>query len=292
MRNNKGVSIISLIVTIIIIIIIAAISTPMLSSVIDDSLEQDAKVELKNVENVVANARAQILVDSFSPNQAYIITDQELISKYSGVLTDDEISHIRAINNDDSIRPAEKYYLMNQRRFDSEFGNDFNISNIRGDREYIVNYYNGLVLANYNGAKITNGNQIDISDPIDIDRGEIKAVIYPNGNSNWMKIQNSLVTFKWDPAVNSVNDIKYTWSQSVSQPADAEFTKSFAASVGIDTPYSVVLNSETGNGWYIWVKIDYKELQTGINRTSYIRSDAFFIDNEAPSFELDVNEIK
>ena len=89
-----------------------------------------------------------------------------------------------------------------------------------------------------------------------------------------------------------MDNIKYKWSQSISQPADSEFTKSFAASVGIETPYSVVLNSETGNGWYIWIKIDYKELQTGIDRTSYIRSDAFFVDNEAPSFELDVNEIK
>ncbi len=292
MRNNKGVSIISLVVTIIIIIIIAAISTPMLSSVISDSLEQDAKVELKNVENVVANARAQILVDNFSPNQAYIITDQELLSKYSGVLSNDEISHIQSVNNDDTINPAEKYYLMNQERFDNEFGNNFNINNIRGEREYIVNYYSGLVVANFNGSKITNGNQIDISEPINVDRGEIKVTIYPNGDSKWMKVQNSLITFKWDASLNSINDIKYTWSQSVSQPADGDFSRSFAASVGNETPYSVSLNSETGNGWYLWIKIDYKELQTGLDRTTYIRSEAFFVDNEAPTFELDVNEIR
>ena len=53
MLNNKGVSIVSLVVTIILIIILAAISTPILSSVIDDSFEEDAKVELKNVQNVV-----------------------------------------------------------------------------------------------------------------------------------------------------------------------------------------------------------------------------------------------
>ena len=289
MLNKKGVSMISLVIIIIIIIILAAISTPLLTSVIDDSLEQDAKVELKNVENVVNYARTQIMIDEFIPSGAYVISETDLRNKFGTVLSEDEITNILAINSGSDIRV--KYFLMDQKRFDSEFGNGFNISDIRGEREYLVNYYYGTIVANYNGTKITNGNEQSITPADNVNRGEIRVTIIPNGNSNWYHSQDAAVIFTWNSAYNTFTSAEYTWSESISQPADSEFTNVFSG-VTSGASYDVVpLDSETGNGWYLWIKYTYTEVETGLSRTEYIKSEPFFIDNIAPTADLEVNGI-
>jgi len=300
MLNNKGVSIVALVVTIIMIILIAAISAPLLTSIIDDSLEQDAKVELKNVENVVDYARTQIKIDEFVPNESYVIKDDELEAKFGRVLTEEDKDYIKSINhaNDKFI----KYYLMNQERFDDEFGNGFNITNIRGDREYLVNYYDGTVVATLvdrdgNPYKISNvSDETTIIPTENVIRGDITVTLAPNGNSNWMNTQKTLVGFNWDNTINQLNSATYVWTESVSQPADTDFTEVFLG-VNPGSHVSVEITegptgTRTGNGWYLWLKLDYKEINTGMDRTKYIRSEAFFLDNQPPYGELEVNEVR
>ena len=68
MKNNKAVSMISLVITIILMIILASISGFYLFTTINDAQYKDAKESLRNVENVVEYAKTQILVDEFTPN--------------------------------------------------------------------------------------------------------------------------------------------------------------------------------------------------------------------------------
>ena len=290
MKYNKGVSFISLIVTIIIIIILAAISTPMLSSVIHDSLVEDAKAELRNVENVIDYARAQIMVDKFVPNSAYVIDSDELQSKFGTVLTQEEINHINDVNRSGDI--TDKYFLMNQKRFDSEFGNNFNVSGIREDREYLISYLDGLVIANSNGAKITNGNADSIVPASAIERGEITVTFTPNGNADWRKSQTTIAKFWWKDGTATVDKVSYCWSESYSQPSESKFTQSIG-SVTNNYSEEISLADETGNSWYLWVKVDYKEtVNNTVSQTKYFRSEAFFLDNIPPTAEWKVDEIK
>ena len=105
MTNEKGISMISLIVTILLIIILAAITAPILSSVINDSMEADAKLELSNVQSVVENAKSLIMTDQFIPNEEeYKISDADLESKFGPVLTPEEIEHIENINGNPDIQ--------------------------------------------------------------------------------------------------------------------------------------------------------------------------------------------
>ena len=68
---------------------------------------------------------------------------------------------------------AMQYYLMNQAAFDDEFGNDFNVKGIRENREYLVNYWDGLILVNYNGERITNKTDDPIIPASDLVRGKV-----------------------------------------------------------------------------------------------------------------------
>ena len=116
MKNNRGVSMISLVVTIVLMIIIASMSAYYLVSTIDDAQYKDAKESFKNVENVVEYAKTQILIDEFTPNTKFLIKDQDLDNKFGTVLTSEQIAHIKAVNSDNSKKPGEKFYLMTQER--------------------------------------------------------------------------------------------------------------------------------------------------------------------------------
>ena len=102
MKNNKAVSMISLVITIILMIILASISGYYLSTTIDDAQYKDAKESLRNVENVVEYAKTQILIDEFTPNTDNLITDAELDLKFGSVLSDEELTHIKTVNADDT----------------------------------------------------------------------------------------------------------------------------------------------------------------------------------------------
>ena len=292
MIKNSGVSTISLVITILVIIIIAAISTPLLSTVMEDNMKQDAKTELKNVENVVDYARTQIMTDKFVPNRDYIITDNQLNAKFGTILTQAEINHIKEVNNDDSISTTDKYFLMDQEKFDKEFGNGFNVSRLRSDREYLISYVDGLVVANFNGAKVTNGNPNSIVPAEAIERGDVIVTFSPNGNAKWKKVHDTNVVLWWNESTTSVSSVSYVWSESVSQPAESLFTNSLSMYNG-GAGQMCSLGDETGNGWYLWVKITYTEsVNSSVVQTKYVRSDAFFVDNIAPTATFTIDEIK
>ena len=280
--NNRAVSMISLIITIIMIVIIAAISVPLLSNVISDSIMEDAKVEMKNVETVVDYAKAQIMDDRFIPNSEYAITEEELEEHFGNILTPDEKNQIVSINNDGLILAPHKYYLMNQERFDHEFGNAFNVSGIREAREYLVNYMDGVVLANVDGRRLTNGNEISVIPVEDIVRGQVEVMFTPNGNSEWSKQQATELSFAGKDT--TITSVMYQWSQSISEPTVDSFVNS------VNNHETVKLLDKTGNNWYLWVKVEYTD--DGNPRIKYFRSNPFFIDNTSPTATMTVDEIR
>jgi len=281
MKNNKAVTMISLVVTIVLIIIIASITSYYLSSTIEDVQYKDVKEELKNVENVVEYAKTQILIDEFMPDEEnFKITDYELVNNFGQVLTNEEIEYIKQVNNSTDIKAPYKYYLMNQGRFDKEFGNDYNVSNLRPAREYLVNYMDTLVICNYGNEKIANSETII---PVEGDeKAEIEVAFTPNGNIDWMKQQGTMVSIKTNSTA-VMSSSKYLWSQSYTEPKASEFSQT------ISDGQSINLQGKTGNDWYVWVYISYKE--DGIEKTYITRSNPFYIDNTPPSAELEVEEL-
>ena len=292
MNTNRAVSMISLVLTIVIILILAAITAPLLSNVMTDSTELDAKEEFANVVAVVQSAKKDILISRFVPNEDYLITDEELDSKFARLLTEEEVQKIKDDNKDPTIQAPFKYYLMNQERFDSEFGNDFNISRMRDARVYLVNYMNEMVLLNNDGKKMVQGNIEEVKQAV---RGEVFVTFSPNGNATWAKQQSTTVTLVYDEAATEIISAKALWSESSSNPSDEEFES--ADAVGLETAYSLTgepprtqgieIGGKTGNGWYLWVRVEFKD--DGEIRTKYEKSGSFAIDNTPPTFELEVS---
>ncbi|MBR6253085.1 MAG: hypothetical protein IKR04_04520 [Clostridia bacterium] len=293
MNNNKAFSMIALILTIVIIIILAAVTAPLLSNVMTDSTELDAKEEFSNVVSVVQSAKKDILIDRFVPNEEYLITESELRSKFGAVLTEEEIIKIRDDNADPTISLPLKYYLLDQDAFDDEFGTDYNITRMRESREYLVNYMDGLVVLNNDGKRLAQGNIEDVTQAV---RGEIKVAFSPNGNAEWRTQQSTSVSIIYDPTTTTVNNAYGVWSESPSHPSDSEFTSGRALTVSgtIDDDgfirartTGVELTGKTGNGWYLWVRVEF--LDDGQVRTEYVKSESFFIDNTPPTFDLEVS---
>ena len=284
MINNKGVSMVSLIVTIVLIIILASVSSLYLSSVMEDVQYKDAVEEMKNVENVVEYAKTQILINEFMPNQLWLIKDAELDSKFGKLLTSEEIEHIKQVNNSADIKAPYKYYLMNQTRFDSEFGNDYNVSDLRPAREYLVNYMDTTVVSTYADQRVATKEDIVPTDKTttEDERAEISVAFTPNGNIEWKKQQATMVSIDYN-AATTINSTKYLWSQSYTAPAETNFTQS------ISDGQTVNLTGKTGNDWYLWIYVSYKE--NGVDKTYITKSEPFYIDNTAPTANLEVEEI-
>lgn len=279
MKNNKAVSMISLVITIILMIILASISGYYLSTTIDDAQYKDARESLRNVESVVEYGKTQILMDEFTPNEEKLISDADLDLKFGTVLSNEEISHIKAINADDTKKPGEKYYLMKQIDFDEEFGNDYNVSDLRKNSEYLVNYMDTTVIMNYGNKLMANKNIIPAPT---IEKGQIQLVYLPNGNEEWNTSQTATVNLQKNGAISDVS-MKYLWSRSYTEPSETQFVDD------ITNGQTVKIENVTGNDWYLWIYVKYKE--NGQEKTYITKSNPFYLDNTAPTGTLDVEEV-
>jgi hypothetical protein len=201
---------------------------------------------------------------------------------------------INSDNADLTIKAPYKYYLLNQEAFDKEFGNDVSVKRLRAEREYLVNYMDELVVVNNEGQRIMGGNIAPINQAV---RGEVEIVFSPNGNSEWKKQQSASVTLMYTDTT-IIESAIYGWSKSASQPFDTgdyvgggtlstSGTSDGSGKILVRTNGIITPPNLTGNGWYLWVKVEYKD--DGQNRVKYQNSGSFFLDNTAPTFDLDVS---
>lgn len=285
MKNTNGISMISLIITILLMIILASISGYYLTSTINDAEYKDLKEDMRNVESVVEYAKTQILMDEFEPNESFAITDAELEDKFGSVLTEEEKNLIKSVNGSASSTSSEKYYLMTPDRFDQEFGNEFNVNGMRDAREYLVNYMDTVVVCNYSGKLLASKNIIQSPE---VTTGSLKVVFEPDGNAEWLKQQTAKITLTYSNL--TVQEAKYVWSQSYTEPTDSDFASSYAGSVTLGGETDVEIDSVTGNDWYLWIRVKYTE-NDGREKVYTTRSRAFCLDNENPTGTLEVEDI-
>ncbi|MBR4110685.1 MAG: hypothetical protein IKK43_03225 [Clostridia bacterium] len=274
--NNKGINMITLIITIIIIIILSSITIYHTTKTTSDATKKNVMEEMKNVEDVIGIAKAKGMIGEFIPNSLYKISDEQLDSKYKGILTADQIQTIKDINNDDTVDPLRKYYLLDQSGFDSEFRNN-DIASVSGlKREYLVSYQDRVVIVIDNGSLISSG-KIDSTQPTN---SEIKVVFTPNGNKEWARSHSAEISVTGE----NINSMSYAWTKTAKEPASIDINNNFSGNT------TVSLVDETGNNWYIWVLVTYTE--DDVQKQYIQRSNAFYIDNTPPSGELEVNEVK
>lgn len=262
--NEKGISLMVLLVTIVIIIILASIGGYYTIDTISKAERLDLEEELRNVEELVSVQRARVQNGEYKVPETYVATDAE-IKKYEGLLSSSDIEEIKRANNAD-IPPEYKYHLMNQQDFDAEFEGETNVRHVK--REYLINYGRKVIILNNDGNIIIVGKIHDDT----TDENEIRIVFTPNGNTTWEKTQSTVVT-----VTGNVTNLKYQWLQTQSEPDPTTFVNTFFSG------NSIPLNDKTGNDWYLWV---YAENANGYSQMAC--SEAFYIDNATPEGTLTV----
>jgi len=268
-------------------IIIASISVMYFADVLDDANYDKARVELKDVETVIESAKLKILTSDFVPNSSYIASLEEVKNKFGTVLSDEEIDYIQEINSNSNLSDYSKFYIMNQKRFDDEFKNEVSVKDLSTERDYLINYMDSTVVINFGGSRMSNSVGDSLIKAKSIERGSIKVTFDPNGNSTWYDKQITQATVESINSAASNIQIRYLWSQSYTEPTESEFNGTNSGTYVSNT--LLTLSNVTGNDWYLWLKVTYQE--NGTQRTSYFRSNPFFLDNVKPSAILDVDEI-
>lgn len=137
------------------------------------------------------------------------------------------------------------------------------------------------VIVNYGGKLLANRNIIPTTST---EKGEIRVVFTPNGNINWQTSQKTTVNIEKNDVIEiDTSNVKYKWSRSYTEPAIGAFTDVLIEGAEISK------SGDTGNDWYLWVYIPYKE--NGMQKTYISRSNPFYLDNTLPTGVLDVEEV-
>lgn len=138
--SDKGISLMSLIVTIIIIILLAAIGGYYAIDSLDKSERMNAQTELRNVEELVSIQKAKIVADVIEIPDTYKATSEQ-INKFSKVLSSSDIN---------KVKTNGKYYYMNQSRFDELFSGDTNVKDVK--KEYLINFEDKVIISSAGSA--------------------------------------------------------------------------------------------------------------------------------------------
>lgn len=267
--NERGISLVTLIITIIIIILLTTVGGYYTIDALKKTERMDTEEEFRNVEELISIQRARIQNDEYVVSEDYVASDAEIDEKFGTLLGSEMITLIKETNNSESIPPEYKYHLMNQEKFDTEFSEHVNVRYVK--REYLINYGKGVVIANSNGKAHISG-KIEVND--NLGENEIKVKFSPNGNTEWSKSQTTEVTVE---SGSSLVTMKYEWLQTKNEPEADAITHTFFSG------QEITKSGVTGNDYYLWVYVE------NANGYSVIeRSDAFYIDNTKPEGELSV----
>lgn len=149
--NNRGISLIALVISIIVMVILASIVFTVSFDSLDEATMADINIEIRNIMEVISSAKVKIATGDFVPNEIYLASrgDMENLG-FSG----ETISYVESVNNDVLISLDKKYYLLDQAAFKDEFGDNINVSGLK--RNYLVTYDDRIVMLVVNGVEYSS----------------------------------------------------------------------------------------------------------------------------------------
>ena len=151
MRNNKGISLITLIVTIMVmLILIGVVGTYSLETIMEAN-EAVAEREFANVRDFVLKQQTDIQTEKFDMNSSkypeLIISPELTFLLCDGRLTSTELGNIADVNTSEIDAKYKYYYFQaDSKSFeDSELTNNgITVQDVQND--YIINFYSGTII--------------------------------------------------------------------------------------------------------------------------------------------------
>ena len=163
LKNNKGVTLMSLIVTIVAMVILISVVGYFSLDSVKNSYIANEKKEMADVLDYVSIKRARLLVQEFNVEEKFeniqnkVVTSEALYLIASG-LTENDFNRIIEVNTASGLENNHKYLYITSE--------DLNNDSVRKDEivikdaknNYIINFYTGTIIGLYD-----NGERIEIS---------------------------------------------------------------------------------------------------------------------------------
>ena len=176
-KNNKGVTLMSLIITVVVMVILLSIVGYFSLDSVKNSYTANEKKELVDVAQYVSAIKIKLLLGEFDINEEYenaqnkIVTSEAVHLIASG-LTESELVKIKTVNETEDLDENYKYFYITAEDLKRESIAKENIVVKDPKNDYIINFFTGTTIALYDG-----GKRVEVSGSVK-DLNEIMAELY------------------------------------------------------------------------------------------------------------------
>ncbi len=147
MKNNNGITMMSLVITIVVMVIMISVVGYYSIESIENSHISDEKRELDNVLEYMALLKTKLLVDEFSLSDSTVL-EQDVLSTFNNILTETQINNISEVNLSTLDSKYKYHYVTPEMLSDKSFSDEIAVVK-DAKNDYIINFYTGTVIALY-----------------------------------------------------------------------------------------------------------------------------------------------
>ena len=240
MKNQKGITLIALVITIIILLIIASVATYTGINAIQDSKNQSYMSEVEMLKQVVLENYTKYLT---TKDEQYIrgepIAYIDMLSLVDNINSNSKQSiTLKMLDYGDSISSKLPIYYY---RLSEEDLKEMEVS-ITNEDSYVVNYYTGEVFNET--LRVTKDGTPLYTYAVDVEIPNIIISAEPSSNTSEVTSQNIVINVQ---SQHDISELKYKWTKLLNEPDKDQFIDNVPSSKNISTP-----SGESGN-YYLWI---------------------------------------
>lgn len=238
MKNQKGITLIALVITIIVLLIIASVATYTGINAIRDSKNQSYLSEIKILQQAVLENYTKYLTTKdekyIRGKQVNYFDMEELVNDINS--NSNESITLKMMDYGDSALPEIYYYRLSEKDLE-----EMGVSTTYKDT-YIINYYTGEVFNET--LKVAGDGTPLYTYAIDVEVPNIIISANPSSNTSEVSSQNVVISVQ---SQYTISELKYKWTQLLNEPEKDQFTDNVPSNKNIISP-----SGESGN-YYLWI---------------------------------------
>lgn len=165
-KNNKGITLMSLIITIVVMVILLSIVGYFSLDSVKNTYIANEKKEMADVVQYVSALKVKLLLGDFNVNDNFENIESKIVTTeamhlIASDLSVNEMNKIKSVNEDLELDENYKYLFITSKDLNNSqiYKTDVIVKDAKND--YIINYFTGTVIGLYDG-----GKRIEISGTI------------------------------------------------------------------------------------------------------------------------------
>lgn len=157
-KNNKGITLMSLIITIVVMVILLSIAGHFSLDSVKNTYTANEKKEMADVVQYVSALKVKLLLGDFNVSenfeniQSKIVTEEALYLIASN-LSENEMNKIKSVNEDSILDTNYKYLYVTSKDLNNSQISKTDVIVKDAKNDYIINYFTGTVIGLYDGGK-------------------------------------------------------------------------------------------------------------------------------------------